>query len=200
MKHWYWRILLLLLSMYVSTSILYRFTTDSVDYKKTSKLKVSREYDFTLYKVNDDVAFSIGKSNYISLVKYKKTIFPFCYLCGEFESNGTVVNGAEFKFEDWFYTEYSNPFSEAYNIQTQELIDIPEKGLQGEDLKVNELFIQKNLLFKENNKINPEFIKANYPSLSTLNESCIIFNAAFGILIGGWILIGCIRLLLKKNM
>lgn len=190
MKALFWKILSILVAMYISISLFYFLGFENINVQKKSNLKINREFDFALFKINEETAFSISKSKYISIVKYKRGLVPFCYLCGEFEPDGTIVNGIGYKNNDWYYTDLPNPFSEAYNIQTNESIDISEKDFQDENLEGNELFKQKQLSINENQKIDDTYIIKNFPPLSTLNESCIIFNAAFLILIGSWIIVG----------
>ncbi len=198
MKNWYWKIFSILLTMYLSISLFYILGIDTSTSNKKSKFSLNREYDFSLYKINELMAFSISKSKYISLVKYKKTIAPFCFLCGEFEPDGTVINGIQYKKGDWFYTDFTNPFNEALNISTLELLDIIDEGFSGKDLTENEVFKEKNLIFSDSHKIDDTYIKNNFAPISTLNESCIIFNSAFIFLFGVWVIIGLL-IFIKKS-
>ncbi len=171
--------------MYLGVSLIYKLGFNSVRVKGV-KVDFNREFDNQLFKIDSENAFTLSSSNSISIVKYKKSIFPLCLVCGKYEPNGTVVNIVEYKNDEWFYSEYTTPFYEAYEIKTKEFIDSPEEG----DLKSHPTFLTKQLSFADNHKINIEYIVNHFDPLTTLNESCMIFNFAFFILIGGWLLYG----------
>ncbi len=197
-RHWYWTILSILLLMYVSVTISYKLSKDSFQIKKVP-LKLNREYDNELFKINENAAFILTRSQTISIVKYKKTIFPFCFLCGEFEQDGTIVNVVEFQKDNWFYTQYPGPFAEGYNLQTQETFDVPEQ----EDFSVDLLmqipdYQNRNFQFSPSEKITPEWITERFQKISNFNESCLIFNSAFLILIIVWLIVG-VFVILKNH-
>ncbi len=114
----YFSILRLLLGMYLGVTIVYKFVENS-NRSRTKVFALNREYDHQLYKINERAAFLVLKSNTISIVKYKETIFPFCFLCGNFEVDGTIVNVVEYSKDNWYYTKYTSPFHESEKIGTE---------------------------------------------------------------------------------
>ncbi len=184
--------------MYLSVIVLYKFV-DNTNRSRTKILSINREFDHQLYKINERAAFLVMKSNTISIVKYKESIFPFCFLCGNFEVDGTIVNVIEYTKDNWFYTKYTTPFYEAYNLKTEEFIDVPESGEVSPQIleNLNE-FKSKQLSFTSQDELSLNFVKTNFEKLSTLNESCLIVHIAFLIIIFSYLFGGIVYYLVKK--
>ncbi|MCZ8155717.1 MAG: hypothetical protein O9264_06340 [Leptospira sp.] len=194
----YFSILILLLGMYLGVTIIYKFV-ENTNRSRTKVFALNREFDHQLYKINERAAFLVLKSNTISIVKYKETIFPFCFLCGNFEVDGTIVNVVEFAKDNWYYTKYTSPFYEAYNIKTDEFFDVAEQDeVSTQFLENLSEFKSKQLGFATQDELSLNFVKSNFEKLPTLNESCLIFNVAFLIVISFYLLGGFIYFIFKR--
>ncbi len=194
--------------MYLVISVVYRIT-DNASVGRSKVFDINREYDFQLYKINENTAFVVSRTNTVSVASYKQTIFPFCFLCGNFEINGTIVNVIEFIKDDWVYTKNRQPFYEGYNLKSGKTFDIPEEiesteNLDPErdvtlELKEIKEYKTRNLTFSEEEKLDVEFVFKNFEKLSTLNESCLIFNAAFLIVIFLYLVFGLVYFLFFRR-
>lgn len=173
---WYTAIGYLLLIFFVVITLAYKIGASDIRFIRTgySKLSFDRSNDYQLYKINDSAAFSV-RGNDFSIIQYTKAAIPFCYLCGEFTTDGSVLNGVEFQNGDLFYRKYIEfEGNDIFNIKTGEAFEA-----------TNDV---SNLPMDESYKLTAEKISANYKKLSVMNESCLIFNMAFIILFGLWIL------------
>jgi hypothetical protein len=92
----------------------------------------------------------------------------------------------------------AGPYGEAINVRTGEVIDVPESTSPMADDPPAELKA-RGLELVAANKLTTEAAIAGLEPLSTINESCVTFNAAF-ILLGGFVLvIGLVSLLIGRK-
>ena len=165
----------LLLAFFLVVTLSYKIGASDIRFIRAGYTKISfnRGNDYQLYKINDSTAFNV-RSDYISIVPYAKASVPFCYLCGEFVSNGTVINGVEFENGDLIYRKYLEfEGDDIFNIKTGKASEATNN----------------NFPMDEEHKLTAEKIASRYKKLSTMNESCLIFNMAFILLFGIWILL-----------
>jgi len=135
-----------------------------------------RQHDFALLRIDEGRAFRVDKHG-VNITKYRRGTFPFCPLCGVNESAGTVMNLAQYRKGDWVYTDLTQPFDEAVNLKTGEVINLPEG--EGQLEKLPPEFAARGLDFESANKLDAGRILTEFTPLSTINESCIVFNMAF---------------------
>ncbi|MDC3958775.1 hypothetical protein [Polyangium jinanense] len=154
-----------------------------------ASMSFERQHDFALLQIDDGRAFRVDKYG-VSITKYRRGTFPFCPLCGVNESAGTVMNGAQYRKGDWVYTDYPQPFNEAVNLKTGEVIDIPAAEDQLE--KPPSEFAARGLDFESESKLDAGRFLAEFTPLSTINESCIVFNMAFLLIFAVLLVVGIV--------
>jgi hypothetical protein len=78
----------------------------------------------------------------------------------------------------------------------------PTEWGQRVDPKTVELYAKNGLTFDKELKLTPDVIASKYQGLSAINESCIVFNAAFFLIFAVLIIIGAVfglGLLLRRS-
>jgi hypothetical protein len=148
-----------------------------------------RSHDISLLKIDEHRAFRLDKYG-ASVTKYERGTFPFCPICGVFKPAGTVMNLAGYRKGDWVYTAHPQPFSEAVNLKTGEVVDLPAD--RGELSQPPPEFVARGLDFDKANAIDPSLIASTFTPLSTINESCVVFNMAFIAVFGALLLVGLV--------
>ncbi|MDI1429686.1 hypothetical protein [Polyangium sorediatum] len=146
-----------------------------------------RQHDFALLQIDDHRAFRVDKFG-VNITKYRRGTFPFCPLCGVNESAGTVMNFAQYRKGDWVYTDLAQPFDEAVNLKTGEVINLSEGGGKLETPPPE--FAARGLDFESANKLDEGRVLAEFTPLSTINESCIVFNMAFLLIFAALVVVG----------
>ena len=135
-----------------------------------------RQGDSALLRIDGTRAFRVDRGE-LSVTRYRRAPFPFCPLCGVHEQAGTIMNLAGYRKGDWVYTSFPQPFVEAVNLATGETIDLPAGG--GALTQPPPAFVARGLDFAPANAIDPDLIRASFPLLSTIHESCVVFNLGF---------------------
>jgi hypothetical protein len=190
---WYVAVAALLAVLWVSLNAFYRLGAEGVAFQSAGDSAVSfdREFDFALFRIDDQAALSFDSSGYAAVVKYGRGTFPFCPLCGIWEPQGSLLNGAGFFKDDWLYTKYVAPIenaapgvptAKAYNVKTRETFKVasPPKDATSADAIAE--YKSHGLSFDDQYRVTPALIQKHWEPLATINESCIVFNAAFIVL------------------
>ena len=78
-----------LLVLWITTGIFYHMGAYGVTVKSKSGASVTfdRKADMTMFKVNDEMAYSVSMGM-VFYSKYRKASAPFCYICGMYEPVG----------------------------------------------------------------------------------------------------------------
>jgi hypothetical protein len=186
----------LLLAMWIGVSIFYHAGADGVRFGRTSAVDFDREHDFALYKIDDEHAFLLMPDmGHVALVNYGKGVAPFCWLCGSYEPQGNVIDSFAFIRGDWAYGEsnYESSRPHAINLKTGETITLKLRSADSNPTD-SEQFRKLGLVASDEYRVslNPALALAEREPLSTLNESCMIFNMAFLFLIALGLLLGAI--------
>jgi hypothetical protein len=137
-----------------------------------------RRFDVELFDAKDGLAFLLTKSGSVSLVKIERGAFPFCPLCGEWEPAGSVVNVVGYSKGAWIYSDHASPFFEAWNLETGESVDLDASlGPLREHLPIELEAV--GLDYDAEHRLTDQLVARDYPALSPINESCVVFNMAF---------------------
>lgn len=187
---WYRAVLPMVLGLWVLVSAYYWLGASGVQASGAS-VSFDREHDFVLLRIDDKWAFKPDKYG-VNVVKYERGPFPLCPLCGVYEPAGTVMNLAAFKKGDWVYVDMTQPFMEAVNLKTGETIDVPAEG---ELKEPSAAFVAKGLTFDPELKVDRQALLTGLTPLSTINESCVVFNLAFLVLVVPLLVFGALKLL-----
>jgi hypothetical protein len=194
---WYYSVAGLVLALWLGFNLYYRFGAEGVEVSGAS-VSFDRQYDRQLLRVNDQLAFIIS-SGYPSVVRYERGAFPFCPLCGIYEPAGTVVNGTRYRKGDWVYSDSVSGYgSDMVNLRTGEAIDVPEGEVRDPrefDPATVEAYRARGLRFDPASALSPEQIAREFEAISTINESCVVFNAAFLLLLAVLLLSGIVLFL-----
>jgi hypothetical protein len=199
---WWIAVASLLLLLWATTTLWYHLGAKGVDFDSGS-IDFQRQHDFKLFRLSDRAALLVGPGGFLSVVKYGRGMIPFCPLCGLYESRGSIVNLVRYHKDDWIYTDFPGPFSEIYNVKTGEAIDVKATLAPGEsklDLATIPEYRTRGLNSDVAYKITPGDVRRSWPTLSTINESCIVFNAAFLLLTGFWLVVGVLALLRRRRV
>jgi hypothetical protein len=196
---WWGAVLGLLLVLWIMTTLFYRLGAEKAPLG-AADVEFGRQHDFALFRVGDGAALLVTRSGFFSVVKYGRGTIPFCPICGVHESRGSIVNLAGYAKGDWIYSDYPNGrFAELYNTATGERVDVeaPE-GASKETIAALPAYRDRGLDFDDGNKLDGAVIKQRWSSLSTINESCVIFTFAFLLLAGVWLVVGAIVVLRRR--
>lgn len=154
-----------------------------------SSIDLSQYGVYQLYKVNDSLAFEIGKG-YISLVSYQRTSGIYS-LAGDYEhapneGKNVFMAGADYLKDDYVYSTFPMGKTTIVNLRSGETIGKlvykdPLNDPVFKPIDASELpeYRQRALVFDDRYKLTPEMVKAVYPRLNTYNERVFIVEMAF---------------------
>jgi hypothetical protein len=189
---WYVAVGGLLLVLFVIFNLAYRLGAGGVRfYGGTASF--NRQFDHQLFKIDDTRAFLVhGES--VAVVKYASAYAPFRLVCGSCTPDGSVLNLADYRKGDWVYSRYPEfEGPDVYNLRTQEVItlDVPRpKGTARVEPAKVPFYAEHGFTFDEALALTPEKVAKEFETLSTMNESCLTFNAAFYLLFALMLLVG----------
>ena len=189
---WYWAAFGLVALLYVSFTVYYHTGAEGVEISGAD-LDFGRGHDFAMYKIDDQRAYLISGSGGLSVVKYEPGIFPFCYLCGTYQPAGSVVNGARYLKGDWAYTDYPGRFYEGFNLKTGAFFDVKSEvkgSVKDLDPAAVPEYQKRGLTFEDGQRASAQQVVDRFEPLSTLNESCLVFNMAFLVVFNIMVVIG----------
>ncbi|UQA58834.1 hypothetical protein [Polyangium aurulentum] len=187
---WYSAVGILLLGLFVVFNLAYRLGAGGIQIGGANT-SFNREHDSELYKIDDTRAFLVH-GGFVSIVKYKSGLPPFRPLCGRCDLDGSIFNMASFQKGDWFYSRYPElDGPDAYNLKTGEIVklDVPRTQKDVDPASVP-FYVEHGFTFDAALAVTPERIAREHEDLSLINESCVVFNAAFVLLFGTMVLIG----------
>lgn len=154
-----------------------------------STIDLSEYSVYQLYKINDSLAFEIGKG-YISLVSYQKTSGIYA-LAGDYEhapneGKNIFMAAADYLKDDYIYSTFPMGKTTIVNLKSSEIIGklVDKDSLNDPDFRLIDAsqlpeYRQRALVFDDRYKLTPEKIKASYPILNTYNERIFIVEMAF---------------------
>lgn len=152
-------------------------------------ISFDRPSDFALFKIDDRVALLVTRDGPEAVVKVARGAFPFCPLCGTYDLRGSVVNGARFYQNGWIYTDSpGGPFAELYQVATGKTVDVARPP-PGVDVRTLPDYTTRGLTFEPSYQLTPTLIHELFRPLSAINESCVVFNAAFLLLACAWLVV-----------
>lgn len=163
--------------LFVLLNVYYRLGAGGVSVSGAD-VSFERRFDVELFDAKNDLAFLLTRSGAISLVKIARGAFPFCPLCGEWEPAGSVVNVVGYRKGPWIYSDVASPFSEAWNVETGESVDL-EASLGSLDAQLPVELEAVGLDFGAEHRVTDVMVARDFPRLATINESCVVFNMAF---------------------
>lgn len=193
---WYLPVLILLLLLWGGVSAAYYVGAEGVRFVRTgATVDFNRDNDFALFALGNGAAVLVSGSDYISTVRIERGLFPFCPLCGEYEPNGTLVNGSNYIDGEWIYRapiELPKDASEAsqgalYNVVSGELVRVPPGATLPQQAM---LLTSRGLVIDPSKALTPAVLEARTTPVAAINESCIVFQAAFLLVVGAWALLG----------
>lgn len=179
---WYKATFALVLGLWLILNVMYRLGADGVQFGGATT-SFERQYDGVLHRIDDRHALRRGSAGDFAVVMVERGPIPFCPLCGVYQPAGSVVNVARFFKDGWIYTDHPTRFFEAVNVDTGATIDVPERHDPGDTSLPPEL-AARGLEFADAHLLTDALVAARFPALATINESCIVFNAAFLLLVG----------------
>lgn len=195
---WYLPILLLLLllALWAAVSASYYLGAERVRFNRSGAVvSFDREHDFALFALGNGAAILSSGSGSLSTVKIERGTFPFCPLCGEYEPTGTLVNGSDYIDGEWLYRAPialppdANEASQGalYNIVTGERVRVPPGATMAQQ---EVLLLARGLELDPSKRVTPAVLEARTTPVAAINESCVVFQAAFLLVIGAWGLLG----------
>ncbi len=183
---WFVASVSLLVLMFIGTTVYYHMGATSVRYNRgVSGVTFDRQFDYKLFRIDDDHAFEISSSGFVAVVKYSRGTFPFCPLCGTWERDGSVLPGPAYRKGDWLYARYTFPDSPiAWNMKTGEAVISAKKERKDEEFPEHRLedepfYVEKGFEFSTELEFHGGHVVDGFKELSVINESCVIYNAAF---------------------
>lgn len=196
---WYKATGIVVLLMFVAVNVYYRLGAGGIQVSGSS-VSFDRHHDFALFRIDDRLAFLLTKSGFVSVVRYKRGTFPFCPVCGLYEPAGMVLSLAQYKKDNWVYTGHPDPKRVcAVNLKTGEALKAGSAPVARPGLKVDvsqiAVYRENGLTLEERHRLSPSAVAKKFKSLSTINESCFVFNAAFFLVLGAMLILGIVFLI-----
>lgn len=195
----------LVLALWLAFNVIYRLGGEGIQFSGATT-SFERQFDRAMFRLTDDLALTVGSSPGDSaVVRYARGMFPFCPLCGLYEPDGSVVNLARYAKGDWIYTDHpGGPFADGIDLRTGETFDVPDAELPRErplDWTPAALpaYAARGLTFEKDDELSAAKISARFAPLSTIHESCIVFNAAFVLIAIVLALTGGVLLLRRRG-
>lgn len=182
---WYLAGLGLITALFLGTTIYYHLGAEGVRVKG-ARIDFDRKFDRRLFKVDDRRAWSVsargGGDAFVSLVRYRRGTPPFCPVCGWNTTNGSIFNLADFRKGDWVYSKYTFPGQPiAYNLRTGEVVRSAKKARDSSSRAPEPadepFYVQQGFTFDDALRVSRQLDPKR--ELSTINEGCVIFVAAF---------------------
>jgi hypothetical protein len=178
---------LVLAALFVGLNLAYRAGADGVELKG-GVASFDREFDGALFGIDATRAYRVSGSGDVSVVKIKPGTPPFRPVCGTTSLDGSLINLAMYQRGDWVYSGYPEfDGVDAYNVRTGETLSVdaptPEPGKMSDPASVPE-YRSRGLTFAAANKLTAERIMRGHRQLASIEESCVVFNAAFFLLFG----------------
>jgi len=194
---WWVVVMALLVALWIAVTVIYRQGESAVRFGQGgSGLSFERQHDIALFEIDARAALLVSQGGTMSLVKYGRARFPFCPLCGEHELRGSIVNLAHYYKDGWIYTDHpGGPFAELYHVASGEQVDVPRPaGAAPGQVDASALpeYARRGLTVDGAHRITPALIHERFPALSPINESCVVFNAAFMLLFAAWLAVGLV--------
>ncbi len=159
-----------------------------------------RGSDCLLYRINDDLALQVNANGTFAIVKYTSAFAPFALLCGRYTDDGTAFDAAHLS-GDWLYGVPIRDYRDkdvsttttgvaAVNLTTGETISATydEPANAGDPLK----FLRPELTARGLTGDKPSLslaVTSRLTQISTCNEGCENFNAAFLLLGSVWLIV-----------
>lgn len=187
----------LLAVLWIAVTFIYRQGESGVRFGQgAAGVSFDRQHDVALFEIDASAALLVSPSGTVSLVKYGRGTFPFCPLCGKHELRGSIVNLAHYDKDGWIYTDHpGGPFAELYHVASGEQVDVPRPAgaVPGQvDASALPEYARRGLTIDAAHRITPALIYERFPALSPINESCVVFNAAFMLLVAAWLAVGLV--------
>ena len=173
---------MIVLGLFISLNIFYALGASGV-LVGTSALDFARDFDYQLYEFKDDMGFSVDREDGRVEVVYIETApILFRPMCGTYQANGYLMPGADFRKGDWLYTEFPQHGEvDALNLETGETYDVP--GITPDTDRIDwstvEFYLKNGLEINDKYRLKGDNVEKEFAMVSTMNESCLVFNAAF---------------------
>ena len=195
---WWVAVLVPLLLLWVSVTVYYKQGASGIAFGG-GEVSFERRFDFALFRIDDRSALLVTRDGSMSVVAYGRGAFPFCPLCGTYQPEGSIVNLARYYKDGWMYTDHlGGPFAELYHVPTGEKVQVERPpgiapgATDGLDAAKLPAYAGRGLTFEAQHRITPAVIEEKFPPLRAINESCVVFNAAFLILTILWLMVGLV--------
>ena len=194
---WWVVVMGLLVTLWISVTVVYRHGESGVRFGTGGAgLSFERQNDYALFEIDERAALLVSQDGSMSVVQYGRGMFPFCPLCGTHELRGSIVNLAHYYKDGWFYTDHpGGPFAELYHAASGKRVDVPRPaGAAPGQIDAGTLpeYASRGLTIDAAHRITAAFIDKRFPPLSPIDESCVVFNAAFMLLAAAWIAVALV--------
>jgi len=201
-------VFVLVLILWGAITLFYHLGASGVDFGGTTA-SFDREHDRKVLRIREGVGIAIHTDDpqraRFDLMSVTRASFPFCPLCGTYTTDGAVVLDAAFHQGDWFYrAPYDGPLAPgarrenlrglAYNRATGQRVEAADGASASEQRKQLDAL---HLDAADPHRITPQSL-AGMPALAMVQESCLVFNAAFLFVTGLWMLIGLVSWLVRR--
>jgi len=179
---WFRKCFIMLLGLFVSLNIFYALGASGV-LVGTTALNFTRDFDYQLYEFKDDLGFSVDAADgQVNVVYIETAPILFRPMCGTYQASGYPMPGADFRKGDWLYTEFPQYADiDALNLETGETYNVP--GLSEDTTKIDwstvEFYLKNGLEINDKYRLKGDNVEKEFEMVSTMNESCLVFNAAF---------------------
>lgn len=145
-----------------------------------------------LYRINDELAFEVQPeaefNNGVSVRGFEPTDKITAFLCGACQSNTDEVflANARYRSGDWVFTDYPQheiALTDIVNLRTGETIEanIPADFKYGDDLSKLPEYQTRGLRKSDEDKLTPDYVKANFQPISSYTTRCAYINFFFAV-------------------
>lgn len=143
-----------------------------------------------LYRINDKLAFEVQPEtetyNGVSIHGFEPTNKIIAFVCGacERENSSVWMQNANYRQGDWVFTDFprhEQAKTDIVNLRTGEAIEanIPADFKYGDDLSKLPEYQTRRLVKADENKLTPDYVKANFQPLSSYTSRYAYINFGF---------------------
>ncbi|MBL8714870.1 MAG: hypothetical protein JNL79_02695 [Myxococcales bacterium] len=183
----------------VLINLYYAFGASGFAFRGAS-FSFGRQHDKQLYVVDDRRAFEVwgfgGPHPSISIVKYGDA-FPLFRLCGACQTKGGIFSNARFQKGSWIYTDM--PWIKgpaAYDLATGELVTLTVPAPKDSKIDPEDVpfYAEHGFTFAAKYRLDADKLSEDYKPVTTVNEMCVVLQAAGFIVLAVVGLIGLVLL------
>lgn len=208
-RNWYWTTWKIVIVLYIGVSVVYYVVGADTARVRRTPISFDRQYDNTLYKIDDQRAFLVNANadpnlDWFAVVNYRRDDSPLGWVCGSCVLDGSVINGVDYQKGDFVYTDQPDISKiDIANLVTGETFPVevaaPPAGQIVDPAQIPR-YRELGLTFEPQYRLTTATLQTSRQQLPAQAESCVVFQLAFWFVFGILALLGIPRLIRRLTM